>query len=51
MWFLMLFGFAVPLLVAIWLVLVVSAAWPVLLLMLVLGIVVLAIGSSGKKRN
>ena len=51
MWFLILFGFAAPLAAMIWLVMVMSAAWPVLLLMLVLGIVVLAIGSSGKKRS
>jgi hypothetical protein len=43
MWFLVLFGLAVPLVVAIWLVLVVSAAWPVLLVVLVLGIVVMAV--------
>lgn len=51
MWFLLLFGFAAPVVTLIWLVMVVSAAWPVLLVMVVLGIVVLAIRSSGKQRG
>ena len=49
MWFLVLFGLAVPLVVAIWLVMVVSAAWPVLLVVLVLGVVVMSVSGSKKR--